>query len=390
MNDFPTMEYIANDYLSKNKNNEKNYFGAISLPSEKQETLRHYQDAAIREVFYRISKGKKKCLLSLATGTGKTKIAVHIAKKLSEANLLKRVLFLCDRDELRTQALSEFKKFFGNDVASIKTNKPELNARILITTYQMMLSGDDSSEEDLNFYKKHFHKDFFSHIIIDECHRSAWNKWYKILEYNPNAIKIGLTATPREIEFDEESDETNIDKEILRDNIKYFGEPIFEYSLGQAVEDGYLPACEIIAKDIVLADHIDKGVEALQADQNLDSAVTVSQYNWYSPVRARKIGPDGTLQPFIPFENHPSDLKIDCDRNTQGDIYFADVCVSIVRPHCLEDLNNGVLPQKWMGRKIYPIFNWGGLDIDKEWQMPQLKYWLKYYGFTKNKLPYDH
>jgi len=139
-----------------------------------------------------------------------------------------------------------------------------------------------------------------------------------------------------------------------------------------------------------LAEHIDIGVDALKTDKNLDSAVTVSQYNWYSPVRARKIGPDGTLQPFIPFENYPKDLKIDCDRNTQGDVYFADVCVSVVRPRCLENLSYGVLPQKWMGKKIYPIKNWGGLDVDKEWQIPLVEYWLTHNGYSGYKSPYDY
>jgi CMP-N-acetylneuraminic acid synthetase len=137
-----------------------------------------------------------------------------------------------------------------------------------------------------------------------------------------------------------------------------------------------------------LAEHIDKGIDALNKDQNLDSAVTVSQYNWYSPVRARKIDADGTLKPFIPFENYPPELKINCDRNTQGNVYFADVCVSVVRPYCLEKLEKGILPQKWMGQKIYPIHNWGGLDIDEPWQLPLTEYWLKENGFSKNFIPY--
>ena len=108
----------------------------------------------------------------------------------------------------------------------------------------------------------------------------------------------------------------------------------------------------------------------------------------FAPVRARKIGEDGLLYPFIPFENYPDDMSINCDRDVQGDAYFADVCLSVVRPHCLENLDYGILPQKWMGQKIYPIKQWGGLDVDYEWQIPQVEYWLKKHGFSRTITPY--
>ena len=137
-----------------------------------------------------------------------------------------------------------------------------------------------------------------------------------------------------------------------------------------------------------LAKHIDEGIEILKKNRILDSAVTVSKYNWYSPVRARKIDSDGNLKPFIPFENYIDDQKIDCDRNSQGDVYFADVCVSVVRTHCLEDLNYGILPQRWMGKTIHPIINRAGLDIDEEWQLPLAVTWLENNGFTIEEIPY--
>lgn len=137
------------------------------------------------------------------------------------------------------------------------------------------------------------------------------------------------------------------------------------------------------------AKQIDEAVEALRSDAMLDSAITVSQYNWYSPARARRIGEDGLVHPFLPFDVYQEKDRISCDRNSQGDCYFADVCVSVVRPHCLEDLDYGVLPQKWMGRKIYPIMNSGGLDVDEEWQLPMVEYWLRARGFTEEATPYD-
>jgi len=199
--------------------------------------------------------------------------------------------------------------------------------------------------------------------------------------------KLMQIAKKHEIEIIERPDYLCTNNALGEDAFKHGYEVIKERNGNEDIEFIVLLFCNAVT---FLAEHIDKGVDALKTDQNLDSAVTVSEYNWYSPVRARKIGPDGTLQPFIPFENYPKDLKIDCDRNTQGDVYFADVCVSVVRPRCIDDLNYGVLPQKWMGRKIYPIINWGGLDVDKVWQMPQIKYWLKHHGFSQNKSPYDH
>lgn len=138
----------------------------------------------------------------------------------------------------------------------------------------------------------------------------------------------------------------------------------------------------------ILPETIESGIKVLSQNSNYDSAVTVSVYNMFSPIRARRIGKDGLLHPFIPFKNYNKDIKITCDRDAQGDVCFADMNVSIVKPYCLDDLNYGVLPQRWMGQKIYPLDNWGGIDVDYEWQIPQVEFWLKKHGFTENKIPY--
>lgn len=122
---------------------------------------------------------------------------------------------------------------------------------------------------------------------------------------------------------------------------------------------------------------ISKGIKVLKKNPGYDSAVTVSEYNMWSPLRARKIGEDGLLNPFVPFEAFGDPKRLNCDRSSQGDVWFADMGVSIVRPRCLENIEGGLLPQKWMGRKIYPLKQWGGLDVDYEWQIPQVEYWLK-------------
>jgi type I restriction enzyme R subunit len=207
---------------------------------------RYYQDAAIRALLEKIATGEKRLLLFLATGSGKTFIAVHILKKIADAAQLRRALFLCDRDELRTQGLGAFQNVFGADAAEVTTANPQKNARILITTYQTLNVAGET--EDAKFFLQNYPKNYFSHIIIDECHRSAWGKWSIVLRQNPEAVQIGLTATPRFFEGGR-PEERQQDEEITSNNLKYFGEPVYEYDMAQGIEDGYLPACEIIKRE---------------------------------------------------------------------------------------------------------------------------------------------
>jgi hypothetical protein len=130
---------------------------------------------------------------------------------------------------------------------------------------------------------------------------------------------------------------------------------------------------------------IDQGIETLRTDPTFDSAVTVSRYNMWSPLRARKLGPDGCLHPFVPFETFGDPKTLNCDRDSQGDVFFADMGVSVVRPQCLEHLETGLLPQKWMGQRIAPILSWGGCDVDYEWQVPAVEYWLRQHGYAEEE-----
>ena len=254
-------------------------------------TRRYYQDAAIRAVMEKIAQcevtGKsKRALLALATGSGKTFIAVNLLKRISDAGQLTRALFVCDRDELRTQALKAFQNVFGSDAAEAY-RKPDgvnnaKNARIHIATYQTL--GVDNENGDANFLTTYYPEDYFTHIVIDECHRSAWGKWSQVLTRNRNAVQIGLTATPRQLveSLKRQTEERKtasmeqlplaadgmakvlrigqdvdlpvpygvakeilVDAEITANNLAYFGEPAYEYDIAQAIEDGYLAACEI-------------------------------------------------------------------------------------------------------------------------------------------------
>jgi len=138
----------------------------------------------------------------------------------------------------------------------------------------------------------------------------------------------------------------------------------------------------------ILPSTLDEGISALRADPSLDSAVTVSVYNMWSPLRARKLDAAGLLVPFVPFETFGDPATLNCDRDSQGDVYFADMSTSIVRPHCLENLRSGMLPQRWMGNRIFPLKQWGGCDVDYEWQVPQVEFWLRKHGFTETVIPY--
>jgi CMP-N-acetylneuraminic acid synthetase len=127
---------------------------------------------------------------------------------------------------------------------------------------------------------------------------------------------------------------------------------------------------------------IDQGISILRKNKSIDSAVTTSIYNMWSPLRARKMK-NSLLKPFVPFETFGNPKTLNCDRDSQGDVYFADMSVSVVRSKCLENLKDGLLPQKWMGKKIAPIPSWGGCDVDYEWQLPMIEFWLKKNGYKK-------
>ena len=103
----------------------------------------------------------------------------------------------------------------------------------------------------------------------------------------------------------------------------------------------------------------------------------------WSPLRARKLDKNGLLKPFVNFEYFGNPKTLNCDRDSQGDVYFADMSLSTIRPKNLENLSKNLLPQKWMGQKIYPLKSWGACDIDYAWQIPGIVYWLKKNGIKK-------
>lgn len=231
---------------------------------------RYYQDAAIRAAFEKIVKCEQagepaRVLLSLATGSGKTIIGANLLWRLDEAGQLpKPALFLCDRDELREQAYTKLKAVFGDSARIVEHKHGEnaaRNARVHIATYQTLGLDDDNGFA--SFLSEHYTENSFSVIIIDECHRSAWGRWSEVLKRNTNAIHIGLTATPRQLR--ESKDSSPEDAEVTANNHAYFGEPVYEYTLTQAQDDGYLAACEIVKRKATIDNKVFTRAEVLAA-----------------------------------------------------------------------------------------------------------------------------
>ena len=173
-----------------------------------------------------------------------------------------------------------------------------------------------------------------------------------------------------------------IDRPKSLNSSSALGDHVFEYSyfkIKEKLKDKKIDILVLLFANAptITSVMIDKGVNILKRDKKCDSAVSTSVYNMWSPLRARKQDKKGYLKPFVPFETFGNPKTLNCDRDSQGNVYFADMSVSVVRSKCLENLKEGLLPQKWMGKKIKAIYSSGGCDVDYEWQVPSVKYWIK-------------
>jgi len=224
---FPTPEELYQRWLKITQQNVSNFQNLKSNPLlqplyyDPQKSPHYFQLVAINKVLEAILKGQGKILLTMATGAGKTYVASQIVWKLWKSGYLKKVLYLTDRAEvLRDQAYNEFKALGDARDKIIEGKTPKVRD-IYFATYQTLYSGDESKR----LYQE-YPQDFFDLVIIDECHRSGWGRWYEILKYFNKAIHFGMTATPKR--------DDNID------TYAYFGEPVYKYEITQGIEDGYL------------------------------------------------------------------------------------------------------------------------------------------------------
>jgi type I restriction enzyme, R subunit len=191
---------------------------------------RYYQQIAINRTVEAIAKGQQRCLLVMATGTGKTYTAFQIIYRLWKSGKKKRILFLADRNALIDQTKRGDFKHFKNRMTIIRHKNIDKAFEIYLALYQGLTNYD----EEKDTYKE-FSPDFFDLIVIDECHRGSAaeaSAWHEILEYFKSATHVGLTATPRET--------TDVS------NIQYFGDPVYLYSLRQGIDDGFLAPYKVI------------------------------------------------------------------------------------------------------------------------------------------------
>lgn len=230
INEFPTPKELWQRYL-KEKNIDEEQEKLITEPYyflDINKTPRYYQRVAINKTIEAISKGRKRLLLVMATGTGKTFTAFQIIHRLHKTKFCKKILYLADRNILIDQTMQNDFKPFQKVMTKIEHRNMDSSFEIYMSLYHQMKS------QDKDIYKQ-FTKDFFDLIIVDECHRSSArddSNWHEILTYFDNAIQIGMTATPKETED--------------VSNINYFGEPIYTYSLKQGIEDGFLAPYKVV------------------------------------------------------------------------------------------------------------------------------------------------
>ena len=234
---------------------------------------RYYQEIAIKRTLEAIAQGKDRILLTLATGTGKTAISFQIAWKLFHTrwNLTAnnqyqkrrpRILFLAHRNILANQAFNSFSAFPEDALVRIKPKeikkrgKVPTNGSIFFTIFQSLMANDttaDSEENEEEFtdydteaaYYNQYPKDYFDLIIIDECHIGGANDestWRGILDYFSPAVQLGLTATPKR--------KDNVD------TYKYFGDPVYIYSLKEGINDGFLTPFKVKRINTTIDDYI--------------------------------------------------------------------------------------------------------------------------------------
>ena len=220
--------------------------------------LRYYQELAVKNTLEALSQGQQRILITLATGTGKTAIAFQLAWKLFQTrwNLKRdgsrrpRILFLADRNILADQAFNSFSAFPEDALVRIKPSEIRkrgsvpTNGSIFFTIFQSFMSGTDEEGKSAPHFGE-YPADYFDFIIIDECHRGGANdegNWRGILEYFSPAVQLGLTATPKR--------QDNVD------TYKYFGEPVYIYSLKEGINDGFLTPFKVKRIQTTLDEYI--------------------------------------------------------------------------------------------------------------------------------------
>lgn len=246
-------------------------------------SVRYYQENAINNVLNAIADGEKRILLTMATGTGKTYTAFQICWKLYETNWnikgtdkKPRILFIADRNILANQAKNDFEQFPDDAMERVtaerlnkKTGDGALNGKlptarhIYFTIFQTVMGDDESGQP----YYKQWPEDFFDFIIIDECHRGGANdesEWRLLMDYFAPAVQLGMTATPR--------------RRVNVNTYKYFGDPVYTYSLKQGIEDGYLTPFRVKISESNIDTYIYQEGDYVESDIDTERVYTEKDF----------------------------------------------------------------------------------------------------------------
>ena len=244
MDEFPTLEELKALYMEGEKYtpeqlkliNQPYYTHSDSFPP------RYYQRIAINKTIEALAKGKRRAMVVMATGTGKTYVAFQIIYRYLQQNPKARILYLADRNILIDQTMRQDFKPFAKIMTKVQGKRADTSKQIYMSLYGQWVKYEDEIQEGEKQPYEDYEKDFFDLIMIDECHRSSVkddSQWKAILKYFDSAIQIGMTATPRDAKGGS--------------NIEDFGEPVFTYSLIQGIQDGYLAPYRVV-KDTINSD----------------------------------------------------------------------------------------------------------------------------------------
>jgi len=281
---FPSPDELWNRTFNK-KNDWSDKFDSLNFePFRGEKEPRYYQEVAINNTLDSIANNKNRVLLTLATGTGKTVIAFHIVWKLFQARWnkqrdgkrLPRILFLADRNILANQAFNSFGAFPENALVRIKPGDVKkkgsvpTSGSIFFTIFQSFMSGPEETP-----YFGEYPKDFFDLIIVDECHRGGAkdeSRWREILEYFSEAVQIGLTATPK--------------RKNNSDTYKYFGEPVYVYSLKNGIKDGFLTPFKVKRIQTTLDEYVYTGEDdVIEGEEELEVGKVFKEPDFNTKIR---------------------------------------------------------------------------------------------------------
>ena len=240
MDEFPSKEELYARYLSEShegKGLNEAEMKVMEQPFCTGQDIfppRYYQRNAVNRTVNAIANGEKRLLLVMATGTGKTYTAFQIVYRLLKAGVIKKVLYLADRNVLIDQSIQQDFKPLSKTIHKVNYQQ-DLGSGITAYEVYFALYQQLIGQGGKQNYKELFKPEFFDMVIVDECHRGSAkddSNWREILEYFSDAIQLGMTATPKETRY--------------QSSISYFNEPIYTYSLKEGIEDGFLAPFKVV------------------------------------------------------------------------------------------------------------------------------------------------